>query len=116
MLWRCCVAALVASALALPAGPAHAGYLDDDPNEVFGSVFSALGITLPERVVRDPIVWLKLEELKREPCDQKSITDFADLLERASYRRQAAEALYNFVRKCGAPIQALHRSIDMFLK
>jgi clan AA aspartic protease (TIGR02281 family) len=116
MLARLAIAAALGLALALPAGRSDAGYLDEDPAEVFAGVYATLGITLPDRAARDPLIWLKLEELKREPCDQKSISDLADFLEKGSYRRQAADALYGFVRKCGAPVNALHRSIDLYLK
>jgi clan AA aspartic protease (TIGR02281 family) len=113
---RLAIAAVLGLVLALPATRSDAGYLDEDPAEVFAGVYATLGITLPERAARDPWTWLKLEELKREPCDQKSISDLADVLEKTSYRRQAADALYGFVRKCGAPVSALHRSIDLYLK
>src|SRR5204863_5660013 len=63
-----------------------------------------------------PVVWLRLEELKREPCDQRSISDLAGALEKSGYRREAAQGLYNFVKACGAPVTALHRSVDIFLK
>lgn len=65
---------------------------------------------------RDPFVWLRLEELKREPCDQKSIGDLALMLDKLGYRREGANGLYKFVMNCGAPITALHRSIDIYLK
>jgi hypothetical protein len=59
---------------------------------------------------------LLLEELKREPCDQKSISDLALMLDKLGFRRQAAEGLYRFVKDCGAPVTALQRSIDIYLK
>src|SRR5262249_322353 len=62
------------------------------------------------------VVWLRLEELKREPCDQKSIVDLALTLDKIGYRRQAADGLYKFVKACGAPASALHRSVDILLK
>lgn len=95
--------------------PAIAGYLDENPDEVFASVYERLG-TLPVRAARDPYVWLRLEELKREPCDQKSITDMSLALDKSGYRREAADGLYKFVVNCGAPITALHRSIDIYLR
>jgi clan AA aspartic protease (TIGR02281 family) len=92
-----------------------AGYLDENPDEVFSTVYERLG-TLPVRAARDPYVWLRLEELKREPCDQKSIGDLALALDKLGYRREAADGLYKFVRNCGAPFSALQRSIDAYLK
>ena len=94
---------------------ATAGYLDENPDEVFEDVYARLG-ALPVQAARDPFIWLRLQELKREPCDQKSIEDLALALERLGYRRQAADGLYRFVTHCGAPVTALHRSIDIYLK
>jgi len=95
---------------------ADAGYLDENPDEVFSSVYDRLGVRLPHRAARDPVVWLRLEELKREPCDQSSVNDLALTLEKSGYRREAALGLYNFVKACGAPNSALHRAADIFLK
>jgi clan AA aspartic protease (TIGR02281 family) len=89
--------------------------LDENPDEVFPDVYQRLGISLPHKVARDPYVWILLGELKREPCDQQSINNLELTLRKLGYRREAAEGLYNFVRKCGAPTSALHRSVDTFL-
>ena len=112
MLGRYCAIALLLIAWPNVVG---AGYLDENPEEVFSSVYERLGV-LPLRAARDPFVWLRLEELKREPCDQKSVTDLALALDKLGYRREAANGLYNFVRNCGAPLTALRRSIDIYLK
>jgi len=99
------------------AGSAAAGsYLDENAEQVYAGVYQQLHIQLPEKVAHDPQVWMALDQLKREPCDQKSIGDLALLLERLGYRRQAAEAPYNFVKRCGQPVLALHKSIDLLLK
>ncbi|WP_249140219.1 MULTISPECIES: hypothetical protein [Bradyrhizobium] len=55
--------------LAALSGGARAGYLDENPDELFASVYERIG-ALPVQAARDPYVWLRLEELKREPCDQ----------------------------------------------
>ncbi len=107
-----CVAALLLTAAS---GIAHAGYLDENPDEVFESVYERIG-ALPVQATRDPDVWLRLQELKREPCDQKSIEGLAQLLDRLGYRRQAADGLYKFVLSCGAPMTALNRSVNIYLK
>ena len=112
MLKRYCAAALL---LFATQAPAIAGYLDENPDEVFSAVYERLG-ALPVKAARDPYVWLRLEELKREPCDQKSIGDLALALDKAGYRREAANGLYKFVLNCGAPATALHRSIDIYLR
>jgi clan AA aspartic protease (TIGR02281 family) len=112
MFWRCCATALLL--IGIP-GAVMAGYLDENPDEVFSGVYQRLG-ALPLRAARDPYVWLRLEELKREPCDQKSIGDLALMLDALGYRREAANGLYKFVRDCGAPLSALKQSINIYLK
>jgi clan AA aspartic protease (TIGR02281 family) len=112
MFRACCVVALLFAALS---GIARAGYLDENPDEVFEDVYQRVG-ALPVQAARDPFVWLRLQELKREPCDQKSIEDLAMALDKLGYRRQAAEGLYKFVLNCGAPVTALNRSTNIYLK
>jgi aspartyl protease family protein len=112
MFWRCCVIALLL--IAIP-NFVRAGYLDENPNEVFASVYQRLG-AIPLEAARDAYVWNRLEELKREPCDQKSIGDLAVALDKLGYRREAANGLYKFVRDCGAPVSALSQSINIYLK
>jgi clan AA aspartic protease (TIGR02281 family) len=108
---RCLLAILLSLAPQL----VQAGYLDENPEEVFSSVYERLG-ALPLRAARDPFVWLRLEELKREPCDQKSVGDLALMLDQLGYRREAADGLYRFFQSCGAPLSALPRSIGIYLK
>ena len=112
MLGRCCAIALMVIALPNTVG---AGYLDDNPDEMFAAVYERLG-ALPLRAARDPFVWLRLEELKREPCDQKSIGDLALMLDKLGYRREAADGLFRFVKNCGAPLSALNQSVGIYLK
>lgn len=112
MLKNYCMIALLLAAIP---GMAKAGYLDENPDEVFASVYERLG-ALPLKAARDPYVWLRLEELKREPCDQKSSGDLALALDKLGFRREAANGLYNFVRNCGAPLSALNQSINIYLK
>src|ERR1700723_803665 len=92
-----------------------AGYLDENPEEVFSGVYERIG-ALPVAAARDPYVWLRLQELKREPCDQKSIADLALALDKLGYRREAADGLYRFVTNCGAPLNALSQSANIYLK
>ena len=112
LLRRCCLPAVL---LLLAPQLVRAGYLDENPEEVFAGVYERLG-ALPLRAARDPYVWLRLEELKREPCDQKSIDDLAMMLDHLGYRREAANGLYKFFKNCGAPVTALDRSINIYLK
>jgi aspartyl protease family protein len=112
MVGRYCAIALMVIALPNTVG---AGYLDDNPDEMFAAVYERLG-ALPVRAARDPFVWLRLEELKREPCDQKSIGDLALMLDKLGYRREAADGLFRFVKDCGAPLSALNQSVGIYLK
>ncbi len=109
--WRLAAVGL----LGLCAGTANAGYLDENPDEVFESVYARLG-PLPVKAARDPGVWVSLQELKREPCDQTAIDSMAQTLEKLGYRREAATGLYKFVKACGAPPIALHKSINILQK
>lgn len=102
--------------LVLLGSGAEAGYLDESGEEVYGEVYSQLGVRLNEKVAHDPQIWTTLGQLKREACDQKSISDLALILDKLGYRREAAIAPYNFVKRCGAPLIALHQSIDRLLK
>ncbi len=106
------VAALLFTAML---GQAAAGYLDENPDEVFADVYERLG-ALPLPAARDPFVWLRLQELKREPCDQKSVSDLALMVDKLGYRRQAAESLFRFVKDCGAPLSALQHAANTYIK
>jgi aspartyl protease family protein len=106
---------LIALLLAAMPAAVQANYLDENPDEVFASVYERIGV-LPVAAARDPYVWLRLQELKREPCDQKSIGDLATALDKLGFRREAADGLYRFVRDCGAPITALQQSVSIYLK
>ena len=113
------MAFLCSTAIVLLFTPAEAqnyDYREDDPDLLFAEVYGRLGITIPERVARDSTIWLSLDILRREPCDQKAVDKLADALDKYGYRRQAADSLSNFVRKCGGPATALHKSVDIFLK
>jgi aspartyl protease family protein len=47
---------------------------------------------------------------------RKASADLALALDKAGYRREAANGLYKFVLDCGAPVTALHRSFDIYLR
>jgi aspartyl protease family protein len=111
-LWRL----LAAVVLLFAPTVALAGYLDENPDQVFSGVYDKLGVTIPQAAARDPVVWSYLSELKREPCDQTSINNLAIALDRAGYRREAAEGLYNFVLACGEPVEGLRQSVNIYLK
>jgi len=102
--------------LLLAPAVAFAGYLDENPDQVFAGVYDKLGVSIPQAAARDPVVWNYLSQLKREPCDQTSINNLGIALERIGYRREAAEGLYNFVLACGEPVEALRQSVNIYLK
>src|SRR5258708_34297818 len=73
------------------AGTARAGYLDENPDEVFEGVYKKLGVTLPLRAARDPVVWLRLEELKRVTATQNSINHLESTFESSGHRPKACQ-------------------------
>jgi aspartyl protease family protein len=58
----------------------------------------------------------RLRALKRQPCDRKSIIPLGQALEKAGFKREAAEGLFNFVKACGGPDEALNLAAELFLK
>lgn len=56
-------------------GLAGAGYRNENPDEVRQGL-RTIG-ALPLKAARAPYVWIRLEKLKREPCDQKRVGDLA---------------------------------------
>ena len=112
---RICVLILIALALAPRANAAASPY-DEDPNILFAPVYSRLKIELPTNIARDSSVWLRLDELRREPCDRVSILELAKALDIWGFRREAANALYQFALACGGPDTALTMSADYYLK
>jgi aspartyl protease family protein len=84
--------------------------------DTFAAAIAKLGVALPAEATGDPGVLMLLQELNRKPCDRKIVLDLGLSLEKAGYRREAAEALTNFVRACGGPDEALHRAAEIFLK
>jgi aspartyl protease family protein len=103
-------------AAAASAALAQADRSSEKPDQTHAAVYAKLGITLPAEAVRDLDVLTQLDALKARPCDRKSVLDLGEALEKAGYRREAAEGLFNFVKACGGPDEALHRSAAMFLK
>ncbi len=106
---------ILAFLIVRPADAATSPY-DEDPDALFAPVYSRLKIALPTNIARDSSVWLRLDELRREPCDRVSIMGLAKALDSWGYRREAANALYQFVLACGGPDTALTMSADFYLK
>jgi clan AA aspartic protease (TIGR02281 family) len=79
-------------------------------------VLDRLGIALPSEVANQPAVAQKLDELRREPCDQTAIFQLQQALDNAGYRREAANALIHFSGHCGDNAAALRRAANILLK
>jgi clan AA aspartic protease (TIGR02281 family) len=112
---RICVLFILAFLIMAPADAATSPY-DEDPDALFAPVYNRLKIALPANIARDSTVWLRLDELRREPCDRVSIVGLAKALDTWGFRREAANALYEFVLACGGPDTALTMSADFYLK
>ena len=87
----------------------------EDPDGEFGPVYRHLGIRLQSSIERQNNVLTQLDDLKREPCDSRAVSNLADTLNRLNQRRNAAEALFNFVQKCNSSVGHLHTSADIYL-
>jgi aspartyl protease family protein len=75
-----------------------------------------LQIGIPTSVAgRDP-VRRHLEELNREPCDQRAIADLGKALDDAGYRREAANAHIRFSQTCGGQPASLRAAVNILLK
>ena len=63
---------------------------------------------------RDPVRG-PLEELGREPCDQKAIVTLGVALDRAGYRREGAKAHIKFSQSCGGHAPSLRAAANILL-
>lgn len=73
------------------------------------------GLRLPSHVYgRQPVQRL-LETLDRERCDREAIIQLGDALQKAGYRRDAANALISFSNSCEGYAPALRSAVNMFL-
>jgi len=79
-------------------------------------VLDRLGITLPADVAGQPSIAQKLDQLRREPCDQTAIYQLQKALNDAGYRREAANALISFSGHCDDNAAALRTAANIFLK
>jgi clan AA aspartic protease (TIGR02281 family) len=80
------------------------------------AVLDRLGISLPDQVSNRLPIASRLDQLRREPCDQTAIFDLGKGLEDAGYRREAATALVSFSEQCGGNEGALRRAANILLK
>ena len=84
--------------------------------EALQPVLDRLGISLPDQVSNRGPIASRLDQLRREPCDQTAIFDLEKELEDAGYRREAATALVSFSDHCGGNTGTLRRAANILLK
>ena len=82
-------------------------------NDALRPVLDRLGIAPPSEVANQPTIAQKLDELRREPCDQTAIFQLQKALDDAGYRREAANALIHFSEHCGDNAAALRRAANI---
>jgi clan AA aspartic protease (TIGR02281 family) len=111
---RCtCVGSLLASSLALSL-PAASQTLDAGADLV--ATMERLSIKLPMQVAESDAIKRPLEELGRERCDQSAIASLGTALEKAGYRREAANAQVTFSETCGGHAPSLRAAAGVLLK
>jgi clan AA aspartic protease (TIGR02281 family) len=94
---RCGLAALGLLAVCIPAA---AQYGRASTDEGVLATLNRLSIELPRILINNDPVKTPLEELSREPCDQKAIQELGDALEKVGRRREAATAHISFSATC----------------
>ncbi len=99
---------LVHSAGAEPAAGAAADSVD--------AAMDRLSIKLPANVARGEPMRKFLDQLGREPCDQKAIYDLGNALDKAGYRREAATAHITFSGACGGYEPSLRIAVNILLR
>ncbi len=74
-----------------------------------------LSIKLPADALASDSIRRPLEELSREACDQQAIASLGTSLEKAGYRRQAANALLRFSETCGGHAHSIRKAVNILL-
>jgi tetratricopeptide (TPR) repeat protein len=109
--WLCAFALLGAAFSA----PAAAQPVPRPNRESLQSVMERLLIDLPAYVAENEPVRGPLEELAREPCDQKAIQELGNALDKVGRRREAVNAYTSFSATCGHHAPSLRAAINMLL-
>ena len=107
-----CLSTLIASIIGL--STAASGQVVD--SETNAATMRRLSIDLPVLVTMTQSVRKPLEELGREPCDQDAIANLARALEKAGYRREAANAQVRYSETCGGHAPSLARAVNVLLR
>ena len=87
----------------------------DAPEAETKATLDRLGIDLPFEVTSRYRIAIKIDQLQREPCDQKAIFEPRKELEIAGYRREASNALLSFAEHCGGNVTALRAAANVLL-
>ena len=74
-----------------------------------------LGLDVPLHLAMREAVARRLDELRREPCDQKAIVGLANALEHEGYRREGAKAHIKFSELCGGHAPSLRAAANILL-
>jgi aspartyl protease family protein len=109
---RLCVLAAVSATLVAAAASQPA----PRPNrENILAVMERFLIELPMSIAENPPVRGPLEELGREPCDQKAIEELGNALDKVGRRREAANAYTSFSATCGHHAPSLRAAVNILL-
>jgi clan AA aspartic protease (TIGR02281 family) len=85
-------------------------------SETTAATMRRLSIDLPALVTMTQSIRRPLEELGREPCDQDAIANLGRALEKAGYRREAANAQVRYSETCGGHAPSLARAVNVLLR
>jgi tetratricopeptide (TPR) repeat protein len=75
-----------------------------------------LAIKLPMEIAGSEPIRKPLEELSRERCDQKAIATLGTELDKAGYRREAANAYVSYSETCGGYAPSLRSAVIVLLR
>jgi clan AA aspartic protease (TIGR02281 family) len=111
-----CLTGLCALALTIAAATPAASQPAPRPDrDSIAAVMDRLLIELPASIAeRDPVRG-PLEELGREPCDQKAIGELGQALDKVGRRREAANAYTSFSATCGHHAPSLRAAVNVLL-
>ena len=83
--------------------------------QALSAVMDRLLIDVPMSIAATEPVRTPLEELSREPCDQKAIEELGTALEKVGRRREAANAHVGFSAACGNYAPSLRTAVNILL-
>ncbi len=81
----------------------------------FVETLQRLAVKVPEVAIANNGVYNALDQLTREPCDQEAIVGLGAALEKAGYRREAANSHVGFSKACNGHPVSLRRAVNILL-